>query len=67
LFIQLFFTPACRDYVCKRTDRGATQRYRLYPTRFTGQRYTDPDDVFATDNSLDDNLTTLQIGMRFYF
>ena len=25
------------------------------------------DDVFATDNSLDDNLTTLQIGMRFYF
>lgn len=25
------------------------------------------DDVFATDNSLDDNLTTLQVGMRFYF
>lgn len=25
------------------------------------------DDVFATDNSLDDNLTTLQIGMRFYY
>lgn len=25
------------------------------------------EDIFATDNSLDDNLTTLQIGMRYYF
>jgi len=25
------------------------------------------DDVFATDDSIEDNLTTLQIGMRFYF
>lgn len=23
-------------------------------------------DVFATTNSLDDNLTTFQVGMRFY-
>lgn len=25
------------------------------------------EDVFATDDSIEDNLTTLQIGMRFYF
>ncbi len=25
------------------------------------------DDIFATDDSIEDNLTTLQIGMRFYF
>lgn len=25
------------------------------------------DDIFASDNSIDDDLTTLQIGMRFYF
>ncbi|OFE12203.1 hypothetical protein PHACT_02860 [Pseudohongiella acticola] len=25
------------------------------------------DDVFATDDSIEDNITTLQIGMRFYF
>lgn len=25
------------------------------------------DDVFATDDSIEDNLTTLQIGMRFYY
>lgn len=25
------------------------------------------DDIYATDNSLEDNLTTVQVGMRFYF
>lgn len=25
------------------------------------------EDIFATDDSIEDNLTTLQIGMRFYF
>lgn len=26
-----------------------------------------PDDVFATDDEIEDNLTTIQVGMRFYF
>jgi len=26
-----------------------------------------PDDVFATEDEIEDNLTTVQVGMRFYF
>jgi hypothetical protein len=25
------------------------------------------DDIFATDNAIEDNLTSVRLGMRFYF